>query len=277
MQHLEDSALTNLKHVNKIAYKSLIYVISDATLSPEQRELLNTTLMCILQTNRIINLSDFLAHTDKAYTQNQFQNFEIKNLVEEIANTFYNTLNGFVPISIKTSIELKDTTYIMLEQSRFELAVLNLLYCSLKCHDTLKAAPVRINISVTETSSSVVFHIKDNSKLPKQAKQPSAFCLSRPNSSLFDDLSLSSLLSMSLQAAQLFAEQMDGSIVHTPLKTGNRYDIYLPKRREGIICMQSISKYNSTDSYFSETFSEFMLPLYLKNVSDAFSWLDGIK
>ena len=277
MQFLEDSAMTNLKHMTRIAYNSVFTVSADATLAPGHRELLNTACMCLLQTNRIVNLGEFLAHADEAALQKQFQNFEIKNLVEEITNTFYKTLIGYVPIDIKISIDLEDTTYIMLDKARFELTFLNLLYCSLKSHDTLKPAPVKLNISVTETRNCVVFHIKDNSKLPKLTKQPSAFCLSRPNQSIFNGWSLSSLLSMSLQAAQIFSEQMDGNVVHTTLKTGNRYDIYLPKHREGMVRMQSISKYTPTECYFKEIFSDFMLQTNLEKVVNAFDGFDGIK
>ena len=82
---------------------------------------------------------------------------------------------------------------------------------------------------------------------------------------------------MSLQAAQIFTEQMDGNIVHTTLKTGNRYDIYLPKHREGMVRMQSITKYTPNESYFKEIFSDFMLKENHEKVVDAFDCFDGIK
>lgn len=277
MQFLEDSALTNIKHMIHIAHNSLLPVEEDTNLSPEHHNLVVSARMCLIQMNRIINLSNFLANADNIACKKEFQLFEIKNLIEEITNVFYNTLIRYVPIDIKLSFNLKETTAIIIDPTRFELAVLNLLYCSLKMRNSGKADPVKLNITVSELQDNVVLRIKDNSKPVPVDELPDAFLLSRPNSSIFSEWSQTSLLALSLKAARTATEQMDGQLLHSTLKSGNRFDIYLPRQRKLVLPLQSITKYSTTKSYVNEIAASIIIEDKLYELVDILNFVDDIK
>ena len=276
MENISETAAANFKHMLRLSHILVQTVTNEASLSTKHHERLVASLLCMVQMSRIVNMCEYLHKIDESSLFDKIQTFEIKNLVQEISDAFYNTLSNYLTIDIKLSMSLKDTTCVIVDKTRFELAVLNLLYCSVKTNSAGETEPIKLTITVKENKDNVIFLIKDNNRPSSTESVAKTFKFSRSNTFLPDNPSEESLLSISVKAAQMATEHMKGSLVYTPMKSGNKYELSLPKRLENIHKMQYISQYIPTQSYFREIFADICAEHALKNVEDAFEGLDKL-
>ena len=272
---LAASVFSSFKNMSRLSYNSVCSLEANESLSVSGQSHLNALKFCALQTNRLCNVANFLMQPDNSDDEQRLETFEIENLLQEITNRFCSTVSAYSPVVATCHVNLKNTISIIVNKSRFELVFLNLLYCCLKKRPGSKASPLKLSIYVTENAESVIFHIRDNS--PNLSPEIISNAFSEGNLPLndFSDQSFTTLVSLSLRVAQKAAKQLNAHINYTPLKTGNRFDLSLPKFVPAAKNkFYSLVPYIPTYRYYDETFADIQLEFYLQKIIDSFDGLE---
>ncbi|MBR5155689.1 MAG: HAMP domain-containing histidine kinase [Clostridia bacterium] len=266
-----NSVISTFKHMIYQSYNSLQIVECSEHLSAIERKHLSASMLCTLHMSRICNVVDYLLNSEDDSREQTLESFEIENLIEEIVCRFESAVSNYSPVSIDLSTKLKDTNSILLSKSHFELVILNLLYCCVKTKPDGNPIPVKISISVTENKNDIVFHIRDNNKSLDIEEINTAFWDSASSFESIDGWSFATLIALSLRVAQKSTKEMNGSLIYTPLKHGNRYDIHLPKLvNTPTYMMCSPVPYVPTYSYYNEFFADLKLEHILRKIISCF-------
>lgn len=257
--------LAIFKQLILISYNATNTILStERSLSVKNMQNLRTSQVCKLHMNRICNICEYLFQNKKGTSAiSKKQTFEPDLLVTIIARNFADAVSGYAEIHVSFTPKAA-TKPITVEKTKFELAVFNLLYCSLhgiKQKDT----PLKLTLYITENKNETVFHIRDNSKSISQEIIDYVFLdknIGFKPDSLFD-----SVVALSLNAAAKAAEDMGGNLTYTTLKTGNRYDIALPKanKSQNAYTANSIESYKPNYKYLSEILASIHAEELLKN------------
>ncbi len=146
--------------------------------------------------------------------------------------------------------------------------ILNLLHCSVSDIDASHQKAPQITAYITETKKNIVFHIRNSNMPLGNDFVSSAFSIASPGCDYV--LSQPDILALNLAVAYKSASEMNGIIKYTPLKSGNRFDVYLPK-----VPLESSSRFYTRVPYvpnselFLETMADIILESILKKESEA--------
>ena len=276
-ENITFSMMYTFKNMSRLVYHSAISIEMEESLSVNGQRNVNTLKLCAFQTNRLCNMLSFLTQRDTA-DDDRLESFELENMLEEIAARFSKTVAAYSPVEVECRISSKQPLSILVKKTKFELIILNILYCLLKSRPEKKKAPLKILISVTENKDNIVFHIKDNSNPINPEIIDAAFSDSVYLPRDIDDRSFATMVALPIQVARKSADHMSGSIEYTPLKSGNRFDIILPKEvPESANLFHSTVPYIPTSRYYDETFADISLEAVLQKVVDKFEDLEIFK
>ncbi len=259
------AVLAIFKQLILISYNATDRVLNfEQSLSIENMQRLQTSQVCKLHMNRICNIFQYLYENKKDSSAiSKKQTFEPDCLISGIAENFADTVAGYADIQVSFTPKVQ-TTPILVEKTRLELAVFNLLYCSL--HNIKgKGASLKLNLYITENKEQTIFHIRDNSKIINREIIECAFSdgeMRFDEDSLFD-----SVVALSLNAAAKATTDMGGKLTYSALKSGNRYDIILPKAQETgkVYTAHSIATYTPNFAYLREILASIQVEKLLKD------------
>ncbi len=228
---------------------------------------LNSLKFSTLQMSRLCNMIEFLINSDKRLDHKDPQNFDVLYMLQDILDIFNSSISGCMDVSATLSVNLKDNFTLFVDKSKFELIILNLLYCCIKKRPDHKHIPVKIQVSVTENKDNFVFHIKDNQPPLDYDIIDSISTNALPDFDVLTEQSFATLVSLSLRVAHKSATQLNGTVVCKPLKNGNKFDFYIPKfAKVPVLSVNSIAPYIPTHHYYSETFAEIKLEHLLEEI-----------
>ncbi len=217
--------------------------------------------------NRICSSAEYLL-THESYSGRQiYHSYNIDELLEQISSSFCSTVSEYFPVSVKHYTRLDHSFAIQTDEYKLELAILQILYCFLKNTSIESFDPIKITFYATETKSSIVFHIRDNST-PLTPSVVTALN-SDDNSVLFasDELSFNAVMAQSVAVAKKAVDELSGKLLYSPLKSGNRFDIVLPKQpARAQFGMASTVPFIPNLALYTATFAEFILPFILNNI-----------
>ncbi len=259
------AVLAIFKQLILVSYNATDRVLNfEQSLSVENMQRLQTSQVCKLHMNRICNIFQYLYENKKDSSAiSKKQTFEPDRLVTGITENFADTVSGYAEVQVSFTPK-SQTTPILIEKTKFELAIFNLLYCSL--HNIKnKGASLKLNLYITENKEQTIFHIRDNSKIIDSEIINHVFLgkdISFKPDSLFD-----SVVTLSLNAAVKATKDMGGNLTYSALKSGNRYNIILPKVQETakVYTAQSISTYTPNFAYLREILASIQVEDLLKD------------
>ncbi len=240
--------------LQKVLYRDLPHDILETLCSVQ---------FCLSHMNRMNNLFEYITSDSGTAKITARENFDPENILTEFTNVFEKTISDYVDVSISCSSKLSKTVPIVINKTRFELLFLNLLYCSVQSIDPTASSRAKITLYLTETKNNIVFHIRDNCRSMRQEIVESVFSKKPlPN---FDDCSADAVIAFSLEGALRSANDQNYKLSYKALKSGNRYDISIPKfhPNQGEFA-RSLSTYVSTTLFFEETFADIKLEQILK-------------
>ena len=182
--------------------------------------------LCTLHINRICNLFEHILTQDDPQKQ-KIQSFYPENILSGIAKTLTDTVADHISLKINCNPDAICNFPVAVNQTEFEFAFLNLLYCSIRSGDDSPHKTTRISLSAKELKDHIQFHIKDNGNLlnPLIANSLGVEHISIPQFASPRD----SLISFSFDVVSQIISGMKGTFSYKPLKSGNRYHITLPK------------------------------------------------
>ncbi len=258
------------KHMIYLNHSAIETIEITESLSPISAQQLQAAKACSLQMNRMCNTFEYLIKDDENKDRSVLQNFEVKSLMEDVISQFSSTISGVRSVNIDFKTELSENEVIMLDKSKFELIILNILYCLIR-DDLDKAKKIfKISISLTESKNKdrVIFTIRDNgAPLFEEEEEKPKLGYGQADSKRF---SVETVKKFSLSVAQKSAKQMDGEVVYTSLKGGNRFVVSLPKMQDAPYRVSSISLYVPTYSYYNELFADIKLERILERIIKEF-------
>lgn len=276
-ENITASMISTFKNMALLSYNSAISIEIEESLSVNGQKNINTLKLCAVQTNRLCNMLSFLMNPETS-DNDRLESFEIENLLSEIASNFSKTVAAYSPVITECSVQSKRPLSILIKKTKFELIILNILYCLLKIRPERKNAPLKILISATENKNSIIFHIKDNGNplSPEIIEAAFSDLVSLPRD--INDRSFATMVSLSIKVALKSAKQLSGSLEYKPLKSGNRFDITLPKEApEATNSFRSPVRYIPTPYYYDETFADITLEAILQKVVDNLEDLEIFK
>ncbi len=253
------------KQLILVSYNATDRVLSfEQSLSVENMQRLQTSQVCKLHMNRICNIFQYLYENKKDSSAiSKKQTFETERLITGIAENFADTVSGYAEVQVSFTAK-SQTTPVLVEKTKLELAIFNLLYCSL--HNIKdKGDSLKLNLYITENKEQTIFHIRDNSKIIDSEIIHHVFSgrdINFSPDSLFD-----SVVALSLNAAAKATADMGGTLAYSALKSGNRYDVILPKiqETEKVYAAQSIATYIPNFAYLREILASIEVEELLKD------------
>ncbi|MBQ9737234.1 MAG: HAMP domain-containing histidine kinase [Clostridia bacterium] len=264
------SLIAYFKHMIYLNYTAIQEIELRESLSTVSAHHLQAAKFCDLQLNRMCNIFEYLMDDEPDVDKKKLQSFEVGDLVDEIASQFSSATSGVRPLSVEVKTKIQDGAVIMIDKLKFELIVLNILYCCVKERVHKKNDNVKITISVSETKDKVVFTIRDNN--PALVSEPADDVFAMP--AMFEEgnatLQAETLMRFSLNVALKSVQQMKGELLYTPLKGGNRFVVRLPKAQESLHRASSPAIYVPTYSYYNELFADIRLERILEKIIQEF-------
>lgn len=249
--------LSAIKQAAYTAHDSLDHISAD-NLTLSDFQYYKATHLGIFQVNRLCSSAEYLFANDNSNIT--YSSYNIEQLLEQISSEFSSTISEYFPVSVKHYTRLSRAFAVYTDERKLELAILQLFYCSLKNSSFESFDPIKITFYATETNNHIVFHIRDNAKTLSNSVVSS---LNSPvNSILFkgDELNFNAVMAQSVAVANKAISELSGKLEYTPLKSGNRFDIYLPKHPVSAqIQMASPNTYIPDLSLYSAIFAEFKL------------------
>ena len=200
----------------------------------------------------------------------KLQSFEVADLVDQIASQFSSAVSGVRALSVEVKTKIQDGAVIMIDKLKFELIMLNILYCCIKERARKKNDNVKITISVSETKDKVVFTIRDNNPALVSEQAEDVFAVPTTFEEGNATLQAETLMRFSLNVALKSVQQMKGELLYSPLKGGNRFVVKLPKSQEVLYRANSPAIYVPTYSYYNEIFADIRLERILEKIIEEF-------
>lgn len=254
------SAFTLLQQLANFSYDAVRRTEQVCDLPPVGRKALSSIKLSSMYMNRVCNILNYLSDKSTAIKPDKLESFEIKSLMEEIIFRFENIVSTFNNVSIVFKSKLHEDSLMTVDKTHFEFVILNLLYCAVRTSPDASPQNIKITISIAENKYHLVFRIHDNNRYPSQSDIQEALSIPAGQYKEIDINAGINMTTLSVQVAQKSAEDMNGKLVYTPLKSGNRYDIYLPKAVElPAYMMCSPVRYIPTLDYFNEIFASLAL------------------
>ncbi len=261
------SMISNLKHMVRLNYTAIEAVEFREPLSAVSAQQLQLAKFCDLQLNRMCNIIEYLMEKHPA-DKKAIQSFYIKDIIEGITEQFYLAISRCKDVNIEIDIRTNEKADIMIDKSKFELVFLNILYCCIKDREEDKNRKTKIIVTVSESKGRVLFRIRDN-KLPlRLGDKEDVFAMPEMTGDASRDLSAEALIYFSLHVADKAASEMEGTLRHTPLKSGNRFDINLPKEHKGVYRANSTAEYLPTYSYYNEFVADIKIKIFEKIIQE---------
>ncbi len=235
---------------------------SETNLSVSSFSQLQTARLCNLHVSRLIHMFNFLVSSPDPHEKTNFSNIELETLLENLCTHFQDTVLERSSICLQHHTALKNSGTLMIDRAKFELLILNVLHCSIKGINSDSRKVPQITIYITETKNDIVFHIRDNGNPLGDSFVHSAFNIMP--STVSDVFTALDVVLLNLAVAHKSALEMNGSIKYTSLKSGNRFDIHLPKAPP-----EMPLRFGSPRSYSpdSELFLGIMADIILENLS----------
>ncbi len=276
MDYNDNSSILGLtyacyKQVSRLRTDALYHLEESPRLTISERKNVNTIKIAEMHSNRIFHTLSYLLNPNSNINTQKIESYNIEVLMNEILSEFERMASAYTPLSVSFSSRLKTSDIISLSKTHFEFIMLNLLYCCIKPLQNKQCDVVKINISASETKDHIVFHIYDNNVHfnPDEVIAPPAEMLFSMSDN--DENSASNLMALSICVAQKSAEDMNGRLTCSALKSSNRYDVYLPKRVDiPQYKMCSPAKYIPTYSYYNEILADIKLEYILTQVIESF-------
>lgn len=190
-------------------------------------EQLASANLCTIHANRICNIFEHILSQENSSLTQKLQSFDPENILSGIAKTLTDTVANSISLKIDFSADSICDFPVTVNQAKFEFAFLNLLYCSIRSGEHSSHKTTKINLSVKELKDHFQFHIKDNGNLINPLITENFYAGNPPLSGFISPRD--TLISFSLDVADKIIFDMDGKFSYKALKSGNRYDIILPK------------------------------------------------
>lgn len=218
--------------------------------------------------NQICSSSEYIFSDDNS--NSPYASYNIEQLIEQISSGFSSTVSEFFPVSVKYYTRLNRAFSVYTDIHKLELIILQLLYCCLKSSSVESFDPIKTTLYATETNTHIVFHIRDNGKALSDSVVSS---LNSPYDFLsfkYDDFNFDAVMAQAVAVASRAVTELSGKLEYTQLKSGNRFDIYLPKQQMSAqIKMASPDVYIPNLALYSTIFVEFKLAHILKNARNS--------
>ncbi len=244
---------SSLRNIAYICYSSLEYVLSGRFSLPiEARHRLSSAESCTLHINRMVQIFDYLLETDGFRSDS----FDPQQILEQLSDTFLKTVSGYTKVSIEVYSKMKNSPPLMVNKDVLELIILNILYASLRNADEHGRKSTKLALYLTENRNSIVIHIRDNCPLISPQIIENVF--SGKKHRLNKEKPFQSVITLSLDLANLTTVEINGKFDYRALKSGNRFDIALPKcpASAPMSVAGSPKKYLPTHYYFKKFFAD---------------------
>lgn len=242
---------------------SLLQKVLYRDLPHDVLETLCSVQFCLSHMNRMNNLFEYITSDSAKGKITLNENFDSENILTEFTNVFEKTVADYVDVSISCSSKLTSAVPIVINKARFELLFLNILYCSVQSIDSANSSKAKISLYLTETKNNIVFHIRDNCRNMNREIVDCVF--SKKPLPSFDDSSADAVIAFSLEGALRSAHDQNYKLSYKALKSGNRYDISIPKFHPvSEKTARSLSPYIPTALFFEETFADIKLERILR-------------
>lgn len=261
--------LSSIKQAIYTCHNSLEH-ISGSNFSLAEFQHYKAVQLGLFQINRICSSAEYLLTHNSYNSHRTYSSYNIDELLDQISSTFCSTVSEYFPVSVKHYTRLDHSFFVQTDERKLELAILQILYCCLKNSSLESFDPINITFYATETKNSIVFHIRDNS-LPLNPVITEAIN-TNDSSVLFasDEISFNAIMAQSVAVVKKAVGELSGKLVYTPLKSGNRFDIYLPKfQSRGQLGMASPAPYIPDLALYAATFAEFKLAFTLDKICKA--------
>ncbi|MBR2452985.1 MAG: hypothetical protein IKB32_02960 [Clostridia bacterium] len=229
---LERSFVATISQFAFCCHEAIEKVQTTANLPLFCYEQLASANLCTIHANRICNIFEHILTQENASLSQRLQSFNPENILSGIAKTLADTVADSISMKIDCDSHSICDFPVTVNQAKFEFAFLNLLYCSIRSGELSSHKTTRINLSVKELKDSLQFHIKDNGNLINPLITENLRAGNPPLSGFVS--TRDTLISFSLDVADKIIFDMDGNFSYKALKSGNRYDIILPKFPDGV-------------------------------------------
>ncbi len=258
--------IASLQNLVSISHESITDVLLTYDLSPDALLKLRAADMCNIQINRLCKIFEYLSRQKTELQADAFESFDPFYLLSEITQNFSKTVSRYLSVNIDCYSKMENPFPIAVNKTKFELMLLSLLYCCLRSVTPDYDKNLKLTLYLTETKTSLVFHLRDNCSHINPNIIENVFSNSR---NILEHTNLTeALISLSLEAASKAATESNGILSYKALKGGNRYDITFPKEftlRKNVA--KSPSRYIPTYSLFEEIFADIFLEYQLSQIS----------
>lgn len=210
-----------------VAYTSLEHLRLNENLSPSGLLSVRTIELCHKRMNLMSKLLDFVATKDNIPASMNTDCFDCTQLFSAVKDAFRQTVSEYSTLSTDFCSKLEHSYSVQVNKMAFETIVLSLLYCCVKSFEDTGTNKGKIIFSISETKDSIVFHIRTNIISPDSELIEQLLTSDKHHET--DIYSPEAVLALTLEVASEFMRRAKGKLSFTTLKSGNRYDIYLPK------------------------------------------------
>ncbi|MBQ9756927.1 MAG: ATP-binding protein [Clostridia bacterium] len=210
--------------------------------------------LCTIHINRVCNIFEhLLSQESPSPFSPKLQSFNPEEVLSGIAKTLTDTVADHISVKIDLCPGSSCNFPMTVDMEKFEFAFLNLLYCSLRSAENSVHKSTKISLSVRELKDHLQFHIKDNGNFVNPLIKENFRVGGRPLSGFYS--TRDTMVSFSFDVANKLILDMQGTFSYKSLKSGNRYDITLPKFPKDLPdAVNSIARYIPTIRYFNELF-----------------------
>lgn len=246
--------IATFKNLVSLSHQSLEDIKSSFSMPPAIFRKLHTADICNFQMNKMCNLLEYVFNSKD--TISTVEDFDPFDLLSGLTKTFAATFAGYVDISTDCYSKLLRPIPMQIDKMKFEFLFLNLLYICLRSAENQNFRGTKFTLYITETQNSVVFHLRDNCQnINSRIVQTALF--GDDELVPFFDNPVESIMALSLKAALYSVQDLKGTLSYKALKSGNRYDIYLPKpSSEHNRWIKAPVRYIPTHSSFDSMFAD---------------------
>ncbi len=246
--------IATFKNLISVSHQSLEDIKNSFNMPPAVFRKLHAADICNFQMNKICNLLEYIFKSQGVL--NAVEDFDPFDLLSELTHTFTKTVAGYIDISADCYSKLSRPVPMQIDKTKFEFMFLNLLYICLRSAENHNFRGAKFTLYITETQNSIVFHLRDNNHNINSQIVQTALLGEDEHINPFDD-PVDSIMALSLKAALYSARELNGTLTYKALKSGNRYDISLPKStQEHSRKAKSLARYIPTYSLYEEIFAD---------------------
>ena len=265
--HFDLAMIATFKNLVSISHQSLEDIKKSFDMPPAIFRKVHAADICNFQMNKMCNLLEYIFKSRGVFgTVEDFDSFD---LLSGLTDAFIKTVSGYVEISAVCYSKLLRPVPMRIDKTKFEFTFLNLLYICLRSAENHNYKGAKLTLYLTETKDSLVFHLRDNChNINPQIVQSTLF---GDDSFIptFDD-PVESIMALSLKAALYSVRELDGTLAYKALKSGNRYDITLPKFSwSSTHIARSPARYLYTPSLYEEIFADFFSEITAKSKEES--------